>query len=90
MPTNIDERRLFAEDLTRKIAHEMKDLLNLLKANGWGITIFAFDFTNDGESGALAYLSTASRTDMIKAIKEWLAYQESGLTTGPPGPRGQG
>lgn len=52
-----------------------------------GFALFVFDF---GERGNLAYCSNAEREDMIKTVEEWLAKQQAGLTTDPPGPRGQG
>lgn len=38
-------------------------------------------------AGAIAYISTADRADMLRSIKEWVAAQEAGLTTDPPGER---
>lgn len=52
-----------------------------------GIVLFVFEF---GDRGNLAYISNAHRPDMIAAVKEWLARQEVGLTTDPPGPRAKG
>lgn len=88
MPT-MDERRAMAEAITRKIARHLKPELDFLKANGWGVTIFAFEFNEPGGEGAMAYLSTCEREGMIKLTKEWLAYQEAGLTNEPRGGRGQ-
>lgn len=85
MPT-LDERRRLAEQITMKLAHENKELIDFLKENGWGVTIFAFEL---GDKGAMAYLSTVEREDMIKAAEEWLAYQKEGLTTEPPGERAE-
>ena len=89
MPTDMDERRQMAELIATKIAVELRETLDFMKMHGWGVTIFAFDFMEpDAKSkGAIAYLSTAERADMINAMKEWLAYQEAGLTTDPPGDR---
>jgi hypothetical protein len=91
MPT-LDERRQLGELLTKRLASEMKatGLLDFLKENGWGVTIFAFEFNEPGDQGSFAYLSTAQRPDMIKALKEFLAYQEAGLATEPRGDRPQG
>lgn len=80
-----DEKRDLVEGITRKVASEMKPTLDFLKAHGFGVTIFAFTF----EPGALAYISTAERADMIRSLKEFIAYQEAGMTTEPRGDRGQ-
>ena len=81
-----DERRALCEAVTRRLLDRLRDDMNFLKDNGIGVTIFAFTF----EPGALAYLSTSDRADMIRTIKEWVAYQEAGLTTEPRGERGRG
>lgn len=81
-----DEMRAMVEGVTRKLASEMKPTLDFLKANGIGVTLFAFTF----DPGAMAYISTAERADMIRSLKEWIAYQEAGLVTEPRGERGRG
>lgn len=82
-----DELRKLCEGITRKILASVgQSTLDMLKANGFGVTIFAFTF----EPGAMAYLSTAERSDMIRSLKEWIAYQDAGLTTESRGERGQG
>jgi hypothetical protein len=52
-----------------------------------GVTLFVFDF---GDRGNCAYISNSNRDDMIGVVKEWLAREEAGLATDPPGPRGEG
>ena len=52
-----------------------------------GVTLFVFEF---GDRGNAAYISNADRADMIAVVKEWLAREEAGLVTDPPGPRAQG
>lgn len=51
-----------------------------------GFVVFLFDFGGDGSN--LAYISNGTRETMISAVREWLARQEAGLATDPPGPRG--
>lgn len=76
--------RELVEGVTKKLLDAIgKSTLDWLKAQGIGVTIFAFTF----KPGALAYISTAQREDMIRSLKEWIAYQEAGLTTDPPGER---
>ena len=51
-----------------------------------GVTLFVFEF---GDRSSCAYISNADREDMIGVVKEWLARMEAGLSTDPPGPRGE-
>lgn len=82
-----DEMRRLCEGVTQKLLGKIgKDTLDLLKAHGVGVTLFAFTF----EPGAIAYISTSERDDMIRTLKEFIAYQEAGLTTEPRGERGRG
>lgn len=82
-----DEKRKLVEGITQKLLGAIgKDTLDFLKSHGFGVTIFAFTF----EPGAMAYISTSDREDMIRSLKEWIAYQEAGLTTEPRGERGRG
>lgn len=82
-----DELRKLCEDVTKSLLGRIgKDNLDYLKTHGIGVTIFAFTF----EPGAIAYISTSNRADMIRSLKEWIAYQEAGLTTEPRGERGRG
>lgn len=82
-----DEMRKLVEGVTHKLLGAIgKDTLDWLKDNGIGVTLFAFTF----QPGAMAYISTSDREDMIRSLKEWIAYQEAGLTTEPRGERGQG
>lgn len=82
-----DELRDMCEGVTQKLLGAIgKDTLDFLKSNGIGVTLFAFTF----DPGAIAYISTSNREDMIRTIKEWVAYQEAGLTTEPRGERGRG
>ncbi len=80
-----DEQRALVEGISKKILSAIgRDTLNWLKTQGYGVTVFAFTF----QPGALAYISTSDRADMIRSLKEWIAYQESGLHTEPRGERG--
>ena len=84
MTTN--ELRTLVEGVTRKLLDSIgKSTLDWLKEQGIGVTIFAFTF----KPGALAYISTSDRADMIRSLKEWIAYQEAGITTEGRGERGQ-
>jgi hypothetical protein len=83
----LDEKRAIVEGIARKLLGAIgKDTLDWLKDQGFGVTLFAFTF----EPGAIAYISTSEREDMIRTLKEFLAYQEAGLTTEARGERGLG
>lgn len=79
-------QREVVEGITRKLLDAIgKKALDFLKSQGFGVTLFAFTF----QPGAIAYISTAERSDMIRMLREFIAYQEAGLTTDPPGERGR-
>lgn len=80
-----DELRETCERATRLIAAKLKPELDLLKRHGVGVTILAFTFN----PGAIAYLSTAEREGMIRALKEFIAYAET-MQTQPLGPKAKG
>jgi hypothetical protein len=82
-----DELRDLCEGVTKKLIGRIgKDTLDWLKEQGIGVTLFAFTF----EPGAIAYISTSDREDMIRTLKEFIAYQEVGMTTEPRSDRGRG
>ncbi len=86
MAVTTDELRAMCEAVTRKLLAQIgKDTLDFLKAHGVGVTVFAFTF----EPGAIAYISTSERADMIRTLKEFVAYQDAGMTNEPRGDRGQ-
>jgi len=71
-----------------KLEHEARNVMGYLIhvfGKRIGITLFVFEF---GDRGNLAYISNATREDMVATVKEWLAREEAGLTTDPQGPRG--
>lgn len=79
------QKRDLVAAVTRKLLGKLGEDVNWLKEHGIGVTIFAFTF----EPGAIAYISTSEREDMIRTLKEFLAMQEAGLTTEPRGERGK-
>jgi len=79
------EKMQMLEAVISKLTSMIKGEMDFLKANGVGVTLLAFTF----EPGALAYLSTATRETMVSALKEFIAYQDAGLTQEPPGERGK-
>jgi len=85
--TAMDEHRRLMEQVTQKLMAKLGDDLEMLKHNGVGITLLAFQFE---APGAIAYISTAQRDGMIKALKEFLAFQEAGITTEARGERARG
>lgn len=80
-----EKNRKLVEQVVRKLMSRLGDDIEFLKENGIGVTVFAFTFT----PGAIAYISTANREDMIRSVKEWTAAQEVGMTSEPRGERGR-
>lgn len=88
MTTN--EQRELMQKVTHRILHDLKPSMDFLKAHNIGVTVFAFGLTEPGKPGepsALAYISTALRSDMIDSLKEFIALQEVGITTDRLGDR---
>lgn len=81
----LDEKRDLVQDVTKKLLGRLREDMDFLKEHGIGVTIFAFTF----DPGAIAYISTSEREDMMRTLKEFVAYQEAGLTTEPRGERGR-
>lgn len=52
---------------------------------GWGFSLFLVQY---GPDGAMFYLSSANRDDMVQALREWLAREGvSSVTTRQTGPQ---
>ena len=79
------EKRKLVEAVTRKLIGRLGPDIEFLEQNGIGVTIFAFTF----EPGAIAYISTSDRQDMLRSIKEFVAMQEAGISSEPRGERGR-
>lgn len=79
------QKRELVEAVTRKLLAKLGDDMEWLKNHGIGVAVFAFTF----EPGAIAYISTSQREDMVRTLKEFVAYQEAGLSTEPRGERGK-
>jgi len=59
------------------IKEKLNDLGRLLKRQmpeGWGFALLMFTY---GEQGSMAYLSSAPREDMLKAMQEFMKVQGS-------------
>lgn len=87
---NTNEQRELMQDVTKRLLHELKPMMDFLKANNVGVTIFAFGLSEPGQPSqpsALAYISTALREDMIGSLKEFVALQEAGIATDRLGER---
>lgn len=61
-----------APDLERE-AKLIADFLRPYLGRDRGVTVFVFDYK---EGGDIAYVSTARRPEMIRAIREWLAQSD--------------
>jgi hypothetical protein len=56
--------------LLQKIGRELKDQM----PKGWGFSLLVFSY---GEDGAMFYLSSAQRADMILAMQEFIQRQSN-------------
>lgn len=71
MPT--DPR--FKVEIPPDVLKAMRDHAARLESNmppGWGFTILFFTY---GEGGSMAYISSAQRADMLKAMYEFIRMQ---------------
>jgi hypothetical protein len=63
-----------------EIEAKLREIGALVKSQtpeGWGFSVLMFDFTQPGEDpGALFYISSADREDMLKAMKEFIKRNE--------------
>jgi len=78
MPT----RRELEQELPRMIS-ALEDFLQDRFGVRMGLTLFLFELNKEPTS--IAYISNAQREDMVQTVREWLARQEVGLVTDPPG-----
>ncbi len=72
------------DETCRLLAPRLDATLHAQHGVKTGFVLMVFDF---GDGGHLAYVSNAQRDGMIGAVREWLARQEAGLMTDPPGPK---
>lgn len=71
-----DERYQVRNDEIKRILRSLASLINDdYLPEGWGFTLFLFDFNTD--KGSIFYMSSADRKDMIKALKEFIEKEEN-------------
>lgn len=70
MPENYEVRNEKIEKELLRIGEEIKKGT----PEGWGFALFMFDM--DTTTGSMFYISTAERTSMIAAMKEFIAKNE--------------
>ncbi len=61
-----------------EIVERLKEVGQLLKGimpEGWGFTLFMFDYSK-GPGGSLFYLSSAQRDDMLATLEEFIGKQK--------------
>lgn len=78
------ELEALARDVGGRIGHVVEQLGGK-DADGKSKIGFAFFVFTFGEGGNLAYISSADREGVIGSLKEWLARQETGISTDPIG-----
>jgi hypothetical protein len=69
MKHNYEVKNVEIETALREIGNDLKQRM----PQGWGFTLFIL---SHGEGGATFYISTIERSDMIKAMKEFIKRQE--------------
>lgn len=87
-----DELRKLYSDALRNLAGPLDEALAGLCGKRVGFALFVFGLTADGKEkpDGISYMSNAVRSEMIEAVREWLALQDAGITSGPPGPKPKG
>ena len=65
-------RHAGAERALRQVGEWLKNTM----PPGFGFTLFIFEYGDEIDPGAMFYLSSSERSDMIKALKEFIAKQE--------------
>jgi len=80
--TDMDKKHAATTKVAREIAELLGDVVHTQSDGKFGYALFIFDF---GENGSCSYMSSADRAGVLGMIKEWVARQEAGLYTDPPG-----
>lgn len=71
-------RSPIVEDLLKELGQGLREVI----PKGWGFTLMIFSYgktglIDEGPEGSMFYISSAQRTDMIKAMKEFIAKEEA-------------
>jgi len=69
-----DERYEIKSDEKRRALRTIATLVDGQTPDGMGFAVFLFDF---GPDGALFYMSSAERQDIVAMMKEWIAREEA-------------
>ena len=73
MSTSHDERYEVRDDDKQRALKTIATMVDGETPEGMGFAVFLFDF---GPNGALFYMSSAQRDDIVSMLKEWIARQE--------------
>lgn len=68
-----DERFEVSNDEMKRTLRSLAGDIDSQLPDGWGFGLLLFSY---GENGSMFWISSAARTDMIAAMKEWIAKQE--------------
>jgi len=74
MPADYDERYEVKSPDTQRALRTIATLVDEHVPDGMGFALFLFDF---GPGGALFYMSSAQRADIVATMKEWIAREEA-------------
>lgn len=69
-----DERYEVKDDTKQRALRTVATLVDEHVPDGMGFAVFMFDF---GPDGAMFYMSSAERADVVLALKEWIAREEA-------------
>lgn len=69
-----DERYEVKDEAKQRALRTLATLVDEEVPDGMGFAVFLFDF---GSNGALFYMSSAERRDVVSLLKEWIAREEA-------------
>ena len=69
-----DERYEVKDPAKYRALRTLATLVDEETPDGMGFAVFLFDF---GPKGAMFYLSSADRRDVVSLLKEWIAREEA-------------
>lgn len=80
-----DPRYEVKDPAIQGVLMKLGGLIRAVLPPGWGFSLFLVQY---GEGGAVFYLSSANRDDLVQVLREWLAREGvSSVTTRPTSPQ---
>lgn len=59
----------------KKLLQGVANTIGQQMPDGWGFTLFMFDYAKDKNPGSMFYISSAQRDDMLNALGEFMKRQ---------------